>query len=62
MGERLERLRDAMEQPDADIDMLLTTVLLPPVVEIPDAVANSTRRFVAFVRLLSPCPAAAAPC
>jgi hypothetical protein len=25
-------------------------VLLPPVVEIPEAVANSTRRFVAFVR------------
>ncbi len=50
MSQRLERLSDATEQPDADIDMLLATVLLPPVVEIPDAVANSTRRYVAFVR------------
>ena len=50
MQDRLRRLQDATEQPNADVDSLLLSVLLPPVVEIPEAVANSTRRFVAFVR------------
>ena len=49
MQERLDRVRHATELPDADVDLLLMLLLLPPVVEIPEAVANSTRRFVAFV-------------
>jgi len=49
MQERLERVRHATELPAADVDLLLMLLLLPPVVEIPEAVANSTRRFVAFV-------------
>jgi hypothetical protein len=49
MRSRLKRLQDATQQRAADLDSLLLSVLLPPVVEIPDAVASSARRFVAFV-------------
>ena len=49
MQERLERLSGAMQQRDSDVNSLLTTLLLPPVVELPEVIAHSSLRFVAFV-------------